>query len=345
MQIESVASPGEEWDEFVTGTPGATLGHAALWCRVLRESYRLETRYLASRDGRELSGVLPLVRFRTLRGRHELVSLPFLDTAGILARSQEAEQALLESALELSRELGAGVLELRQSTPLRGWKMPSDQTRIDLVLPLQGDPDEQWKSLRKEARNRTRKATSEGLEIAEGSAEELLNGFYGPFQVNMRDLGSPVHAKRFFDVMVRGFGARLRIIVTRYAAQPVGGLVAILFGGGVSVPWASSLRAHRHRCPNNILYWEAMRWAIANGAREFDFGRSPPSSGTHQFKLSWGAQQRVLSWVRFGSDGQPLELEETARGGLLGQLSAAWTHLPVPLTAAVGPVLRRYLAN
>ncbi len=345
MQIETVANPGEEWDEFVAGTPGATLGHAALWCRVLQESYRLETRYLAAREGGVLIGVLPLVRFRTLRGRRELVSLPFLDTAGILARSQEAEQALLERALVLSRELASGVLELRQATPLQGWTSPSDQTRIDLVLPLEKDPDEQWKRLRKEARNRTRKATSEGLVIGEGSAEELLHGFYGPFQVNMRDLGSPVHSKRFFRVMVQAFGANLRIIVTRYGAEPVGGLVAIRFGNTVGVPWASSLRAHRNRCPNNILYWEAMRWAIATGASEFDFGRSPHGSGTHQFKLSWGAQERMLSWVRFGSDGTPLPLEETARGGLLGRLSAAWTHLPVPLTAALGPTLRRYLAN
>jgi FemAB-related protein (PEP-CTERM system-associated) len=345
MQIESVADPGEEWDEFVSGTPGATLGHAALWCRVLRESYRLETRYLASREGSALTGVLPLVRFRTLRGRRELVSLPFLDSAGILARSREAEQALLESALRLSRELGSGVLELRQATPLQGWKAESDQTRIDLVLPLQRDPDEQWKSLRKEARNRTRKATSEGLEIAEGTQEELLNGFYGPFQVNMRDLGSPVHAKRFFRVMLSAFGAKLRIVVTRHGSQPIGGLVAIHFGETVGVPWASSLREHRHRCPNNILYWEAMRWAIAGGAREFDFGRSPRGSGTHQFKLSWGARERAFAWRRFGSDGQPVELEETARGGLLGRLSAAWTRLPVPLTAVLGPSLRRYLAN
>jgi hypothetical protein len=111
------------------------------------------------------------------------------------------------------------------------------------------------------------------------------------------------------------------------------------------VPWASSLREHRHRCPNNILYWEAMRWAIAGGAREFDFGRSPRGSGTHQFKLSWGARERAFAWRRFGSDGQPVELEETARGGLLGRLSAAWTRLPVPLTAVLGPSLRRYLAN
>jgi FemAB-related protein (PEP-CTERM system-associated) len=345
MQIETVANPGEEWDEFVARTPGATLGHAALWSRVLRESYRLETRYLASRDAGVLTGVLPLVRFRTLRGRRELVSLPFLDTAGILARSPDAEQALLERALVLARELGSGVLELRQATPLQGWGSPSDQTRIDLMLPLKKDPDEQWKNLRKEARNRTRKATSEGLVIGDGSPEELLNGFYGPFQVNMRDLGSPVHAKRFFQVMMRAFGANLRIMVTRYGAEPVGGLVAIRFGEGVSVPWASSLRAHRNRCPNNILYWEAMRWAIETGAREFDFGRSPHGSGTHQFKLSWGARERVLSWVRFGSDGRALPLEETARDGLLGKLSAAWTHLPVPLTAALGPTLRRYLAN
>jgi Acetyltransferase (GNAT) domain len=40
---------------------------------------------------------------------------------------------------------------------------------------------------------------------------------------------------------------------------------------------------------DNLISWEAIRWAIARGAREFDFGRSPCDNGTHRCKLGWGA--------------------------------------------------------
>ena len=39
-------------------------------------------------------------------------------------------------------------------------------------------------------------------------------------------------------------------------------LVAIHHGRAVTVPWASSLGDARPLCPNHLLYWEALRWAI-----------------------------------------------------------------------------------
>src|SRR5262245_51220995 len=112
MQVERVDDPGSEWDAFVEAAPGAALGHAGAWARILREAYRLAPHYLAARGaGGALAGVLPLVELRTLRGRRELVSMPFLDTGGVLAVDAAAERALLGAALELTREVGARTLE------------------------------------------------------------------------------------------------------------------------------------------------------------------------------------------------------------------------------------------
>ena len=55
---------------------------------------------------------------------------------------------------------------------------------------------------------------------------------------------------------------RLRFVITAHGDRPVGGLVAIDFAGAVTVPWASTLRSERQRCPNNQIYWEALRWSI-----------------------------------------------------------------------------------
>jgi FemAB-related protein (PEP-CTERM system-associated) len=346
MQVERVADPGAEWDAFVEATPGANLGHASAWQRVLRNAYGLASEYLAVRDaGGALAGVLPLVRFRTLRGRLLLVSLPFLDSAGVLATSPAAEAALLDAALARTRELGADRLELRQFETVSGAAPSAAFNRVDLVLELAASDDEQWNKLPAKVRNHTRKATREGLSLIEGGPEQLLEGFYQPFRRNMRDLGSPVHARRFFAAAVEAFGPRLRLVCTELAGEPIGGLLAIDFAGSVSVPWASTLREHRQRCPNHIIYWETLRWSIARGIRTLDFGRSPRGSGTHVFKLGWGAVERPLVWLGFAPDGRPLEVAGPDAGAWLERLSQLWTRLPLGLTTQLGPHIRRRLSN
>jgi FemAB-related protein (PEP-CTERM system-associated) len=346
MRVEREEAPGAEWDEFAEATPGACLGHAAAWAAVLREAYRLEPCYLvARRDSGALAGLLPLVRFRTLTGARELVSLPFLDAAGILAPDPDAFDSLRQEGLALARSEGARALELRQPHPTADSAGFPAVDRVNLVLPLAADAETQWKALRAKVRNQTRKAEREGLEIAAGAPGELFDDFYAPFRANMRDLGSPVHAAAFFRAAARHFGDRLRFVVTRLGRRPVGGLVAIRYGRAVTVPWASTLRSERSRCPNNLIYWEALRWAIERGAAELDFGRSERGGGTHRFKLGWGALEQPLGWVRLGPGGEPLPMALAGSGTTLARLSSLWTRLPLPVASALGPRLRRYFSN
>ena len=346
MQVQLVAAPGPEWDRFVESRPDAVLGHAGAWAHVLRDAYRLAPVYLEAResDG-DLAGVLPLVLFRSLRWQRELVSLPFLDVAGILARSSAVETGLREAALGLARETGAQALEFRQLARRATEPSQALPNRVGLVLPLASAEEAQWKSLPAKVRNQTRKSRREGLRIVSGPPDLLRRGFYEVFRVNMRDLGSPVHAERLFEEAARRFGSRLRFVVASLGERPVGGLVAIRFGATVSVPWASTLRSERPRCPNNLIYWEALRWAVEQGAEEFDFGRSPRHSGTYRFKRGWGAEERPLAWERFAPDGASLPLRGAGDSALLNQLSKLWTAIPVPLSSALGPRVRRFLSE
>ena len=346
MHIQLVDNPGAEWDGFVEATPGANLGHAAAWARIVREAYRLESHYLCARDANdEIHGVLPLVRFRSLRGRRQLVSMPFLDAGGVLARSDEAERALIAAAVDEARALGADAVELRQFTPLPGAPDSTEMNRVDLAMPLERDEETQWKALRAKVRNQTRKAEKEGLRLATGGSPQLVRDFYGPFAINMRDLGSPVHPRSFFTAAADAFGDRLRVIVSCLGDKPVGGLIAIRYADVVSVPWASALRSERRRCPNNMIYWEALRWAIARGAREFDFGRSPHNSGTYKFKKGWGATERPLAWALLDNHGAFIPSAGVDENATLKRFSDWWAHLPVGITTKLGPRVRRYLSN
>lgn len=345
MEIDVVAQPGAEWDEFARSRPDATLGHAAGWAHAFRAGYRLESIYLAARRtrGGEMAGILPLVAMRGLRGSLELVSLPFLDTAGVLAAEPEAANALVAHALALARERRAVGVELRGLAPVGA--APGALDRVDLILRLEGDVDAQWKSVRAKVRNQTRKAEREGLALIERGGEAQLDAFYAPFTVNMRDLGSPVHGRRFFAAVAEAFGDGLRFVVTGLDGVPVGGLVAIHYGDTVSIPWASTLRSERRRCPNNQIYWEGLRWAVERGARWLDFGRSPRDGGTHRFKAGWGGTERELDWRRLAPSGAPATGSASGGGALLQRLSRLWTHLPVSVATQLGPHVRRRLSS
>jgi FemAB-related protein (PEP-CTERM system-associated) len=349
MRVDDLEEPGAEWDAFTAETEGAQLGHAAAWAGVLRDAYGLRSHYLACRSEEgALLGVLPLCEIRTLAGRRELVSLPFHDAAGVLSRCGSASAALVEAALVTARERRCSALELRQAEPLSEFPLASPEgpaRRVDLVLELQRDEEAQWRAIGAKVRNQVRKAQKEGLELATWSEPELLDGFYECFAVNMRDLGSPVHAKRFYREAARRFGERLRFIVAADGRRAVGGLVAIHTGDRVTVTWASTLRSERRRCPNNLIYWEALRWAVTLGASHFDFGRSPVGGGTYRFKRGWGAGESPLAWVRLTPQGEPLPLGALGESRTLATLSSLWSRLPVAWTRRLGPVVRRHLSN
>ncbi len=348
MKIENVNQPGPEWDEFAEAQPGAGLGHARAWATVTRTSYGLEPHYLCARDAAgAVCGILPLQVFRGRPGAAaRLISLPFLDSAGLLVRDEAVADALLAAALELCAAESYHGLELRCNEGARAEALAaSTLDRVNLVLRLERDVEAQWELLRAKVRNQCRKAEREGLVLAPRDSSTLLEDFYRTFEINMRDLGSPVHSIGFFRAMAAGFGERLRFIVTHLEGRPVGGLVAIRFGGRVHVPWASTLRSERNRCPNNQIYWEAIRWAIESGAQHFDFGRSPVDGGTYRFKKGWGAEEEILAWRRFERDGRIVTQQAGTESRLLKQISQLWTRLPVPVASAIGARVRRYFAN
>ncbi len=348
MTVELVEHPGEEWDRFAEAHPGGRLGHAAAWGAILEAAYGLKPHYLAARspDG-DLLGVLPLVALRSRPGgKQSLISLPFLDSAGILATDPKAEAALLDHAIALVAERGCAGLELRDPGP--GMSPPEvdpSMDRVNLVLPLKSSDEAQWTALSAKVRNQCRKAEREGLTLASGAASALLRAFLLPYRINMRDLGSPPHSAAFFESLIRRFGDRVRFVVTQHAQQPVGGLVAIRFGRRVYVPWASTLRSERNRCPNNQIYWEAIRWAIESGASELDFGRSPLDSGTYRFKKGWGAVEELLYWHSTDALGHRTPRPARSDSPIVRRLSQIWTRLPVNVATALGSRLRRYFSN
>ncbi len=195
-----VPAPG--WDAYVARHPRASAYHTAAWPQAVATLFGLESYYLAAvgSDG-QLSGVLPLVRQRSLLFGDRLTSLPYFNYGGALADDPQTCATLMDRAEALGRDLGVRQIECRDvEPPPVNWPLRKD--KVTLVLELPDTVAALDKQLGSKLRSQVKRATREQPEVRFGGAE-LLDDFYGPFCEVMRDLGTPVYPRRFFETLLR----------------------------------------------------------------------------------------------------------------------------------------------
>ncbi len=326
-----------EWDEYVAAHPAATSYHRFGWKRVIERSFGHKTDYLVAIDNDgKLRGVLPITRFSSLLFGKFFVSLPFFNYGGLLTDSSEAEELLLQEAGQRLDRAGAAYLELRhRGVCMTG--LPVKTHKVTMILDLEHDVDAQWSRFNPKLRNQIRKAQKSDLSVKIGSVE-LLDGFYTVFCRNMRDLGTPVYGKKFFEEILDAFTDSVRIITVFHGATPIASGMLSWFRDTVEIPWASSIRDYKEFCPNNLLYWEALRFAIMNGFRTFDFGRSTPDEGTFKFKQQWGAQPVQLYWHYLMRNNASLPQLNT-KNPKYDMAIRVWQKLPLGIANLAGPFI------
>jgi FemAB-related protein (PEP-CTERM system-associated) len=335
----SVGISPQRWDAYVNSRPAATGYHLSAWATVFNKAFGHETRYLAAEAGGEIVGILPLVIFKTPFLRRFIVSLPFVNYGGIVADSPEAERALIEAAIAETGAVRGEYLELRHTRKLFP-SFPSKEHKVEMILPLAENEERQWTALDRKIRNQVRKAEKSQLQASHGGLE-LLDAFYDVFAHNMRDLGTPAYGKAWFHQILSNFPENSRIFCVRLGDQPVAASYVFWHGDTMEVPSASALRSFNPMCPNTLLYWEMLRFAIGRGFRNFDFGRSTPGAGTYDFKRQWGAQPHQLTWEYWLASGDEALPDFSPQNPRVQWAIEVWRHLPVPVTRAVGPLVVR----
>ena len=327
-----------EWDAYVNSRGEASGYHLSGWKTVFERSFGHRTEYIAARRDGAIVGVLPLVEFRSWLFGRFMVSLPFVNYGGILASGDEVATALLDSGGAIAQARGSRYLELRHVTQ-RFPTAPCRRHKVGMLLELGLDVEAMWNGLDRKVRNQVRKAEKSGL-ICRIGGKEQIDQFYAVFATNMRDLGTPVYAKRFFQEVFRAFPDRASTIVVTLNDKTVAAGIVLRYRDRLEMPWASSLRAYRALCSNNLLYWTAITHAITSGCRIFDFGRSTPGEGTFHFKEQWGARPQPLCWEYRLLDGTAIP-DHSPKNPKFSLAIELWKRLPVAVAGLLGPPIVR----
>lgn len=325
-------SDGAAWDDYVRASPHSHFGQCRAWCDLLTRRFgAAERSFVAEEDG-YIAGLLPLFQ-RRAGARAPLFTPP----GGLIADDAATASALVRAAAPAVGRGRARWIELRdQKTRWTG--LDTVEENATLVLALERDPDTQWKAFDAKLRNQIRKGLKAGFTVHEG--RDQLPAFHRVMLENMRDLGTPLMDLAYFGEVLDRFGADATVLVIRLNGEPAGAMFLIAHRDTLMDPWASSLRRFFAHCPNQALYWEALKYAIARGLRHFDFGRSQWDSNTFRFKTQWGAQPVPLYYQYLLAGGEKAPTIAAQKSGLALAVRM-WQKLPLPLAARIGPHVRR----
>ncbi len=326
-----------DWSGYLARRADATIYHDPRWGEVMQAAYGNRPWYLTARRGGEVVGCLQLIEQRSVLFGAHLSSLPYFDSASMLADGADVRSAMLETVGRLTARRRCAFAELREE----GEPGPDEQAvrtdKVTLRLELGGDAEALWNGLKAKVRNQVRKAQREGCAARAGGGE-LLRAFYGVYVRTMRDLGSPPHAERFFRVLIERFGESCRLYLVEREGTVLAGSLVVDDAVAARVPWAGADWRYRKLNANMLLYWTMLSDACRRGAATFDFGRSTVDAGTYKFKLQWGSRVVPLAWryVLAAGEALPELRSDSAKYRLFVR---AWTKLPVGAARAIGPWL------
>jgi FemAB-related protein (PEP-CTERM system-associated) len=332
------------WDAFVASHPAATFCHLAGWHEAVGNGLRHKPHFLMAWRGERIEAVLPLAEVKSRLFGHTLVSTPGCVYGGVLAVSEDAHCAVIDHAVGLARALKVDALELRNQTAAEGhWPTADWPTKNQLYVtfrkPICEDDEANLKAIPRKQRAMVRKGISAGL-VAEQTDD--LARFYAIYAESVRNLGTPVFPRRYFEVLWRVFRPICEMSIVRHGDADVAGVMSFYHRDTVLPYYGGSRPAARSLYGNDFMYWDLMSRAARRGARVFDYGRSKRGTGSFSFKKNWGFEPEPLHYQYHLVRSRSVP-DVNPNNPKYKYFIAAWKRLPLPVANRIGPVLARNL--
>jgi len=301
-KIDPLSDP--RWPEFLQRQEAASIFHTPGWLAALQRTYNYKPiAYTTCGQGQDLvNGLVFCLVDSKLTGRR-LVSLPFSDHCQSLVEDPEDLEELLTALQEERQREGWKYVELRsvaftQSFVLTDFK-PSKEFYFH-KLDIHTSPEDLFRSFHRSCvQQKIRRAEREDLTYKEGRSPALVADFYRLLLMTRRKHHLPPQPLSWFHNLVECLGERLTIRVAFKNGQPAASILTLLYKNCCVYKYACSDPRLKNSGATVHLVWQAIKDAKAQGACEFDMGRSDmQGEGLVAFKDHWNAPRSSLVYYR-----------------------------------------------
>jgi peptidoglycan pentaglycine glycine transferase (the first glycine) len=209
-----------------------------------------------------------------------------------LAREQRAIFIKIDPDVTADRE------NISKTLLDRGWRASREQIqfRNTLLIDLRQGEETLLMAMKSKTRYNVRLGQRRGVEVHLGNMEDLPL-FYEMYTItSARDdfIIRPFsyYADAWGTFVERGLA---QLFLARYQGEALAGLMLFHFVDRVWYMYGASTEKHRNLMPNQLLQWEAMRWAKEQGYVFYDMWGAPdvldekdPMWGVYRFKAGFG---------------------------------------------------------
>jgi FemAB-related protein (PEP-CTERM system-associated) len=338
IEVRTLRDSGAAWDEFVTRHPGATFFHRAGWQRAVERTFAYPSQCVAAWRAGRIAGVLPLFLVPTLPWGRALVSAPQAVYGGPVADANDSREALIRHARAVGEKLRVRYIEYRNLAPLANHAVKDLYVTFRrAILP---SADENMAKIPRNQRRSIRIGLKSGL-TSEVGREGLLEPFYNLYSHSVRNLGTPVFPRALFANLLAELGSDCRILLVRREGRPVAAVLTFFFRDEVLPYYAGARREEFRYGVNDFMYWSLLCFAMEQGCKVFDFGRSKKGSGSYDFKRHWGFEPAPL-YYQYELVRERTLPDLSPRNPKFALAIEIWKRMPLWLSQRLGPALVRY---
>jgi hypothetical protein len=168
------------------------------------------------------------------------------------------------------------------------------------TIALQNSSEELWKNIAHNKRRNIEKAREQGVEVVRHRSYDALARFYELYQNSSKRAGFAAHPFGYFHSYLSIFGKNSKawVFLAVFRDQPIAGAFIVSHGNTAYALAAGSEERFWHVRPNDILHWEAMRWARREGLSLYHLGhvyeplplKNSPTWNLWRWKREWKGQ-------------------------------------------------------
>jgi CelD/BcsL family acetyltransferase involved in cellulose biosynthesis len=291
----------DAWDRFAAGHPFGTVYHLSDWKRVIESAFpHIRGGFVVLRDAGAIRAGLAIYQVKSWLLGNRLVSIPFANFSDPLVATPEEFDLLVDSLSPLAERIAARFTEIRTRLALPSISAGRFAV-LDLYrhhfIPLDAPADQLLARFSKtNIQNRISKAAREDVRVSWATEASDMAAFYGLFTETRRRLALPPIPYAFFAaIWTNLWPAHADLALAHHAGEICGGLLLLKANNQVTVEYSGDRPDGRARGVNQLLYWEGIKRAQAQGYKTFSLGRTAISNeGLLAYKRRWGGQEAGL---------------------------------------------------
>lgn len=329
----------DRWDRFVRSSPEGTFYHLSGWRRLIGDVLGHSAHYVYTERAGEITGVLPLVRVRSMLFGDALISVPFLVYGGPIAADDESRRKLVAESMSIGQKLGVDYVELRNRAEIPHDEWTTRHHYVTFRKNLAAAPDDNLRAIPRKQRAMVRKGIKADLRA---EVDQDVDRLYDAMLVCKRNLGTPFFSKQWLAAIKAEFGEAAEVLTVTHDSETVCSVMSFRYGNEILPYYGGGGDLARQYKGNDFMYWAVMEKACQEGVELFDYGRSQEGSGAYRFKKHWGFEPTPLAYQYYLVKGDSVP-ELNPSNPKYQFLITAWKRLPLPLAGLIGPLIARRL--